>query len=355
MRTIALCVACAWAGLFVHSHALGQSVVERTPSLSGAWLAPPGVVQFNFVHRFRESGAPEHRISNSPTFVTAIGVPHLRAMLGAAYATNSDVVARMPNEWEFFLRAVPLSFGNRAVDLSVQVGYNQAAGSVDAEMGATGRVGRVRLLAAGRRFSNAFDAGAPRYAVAGGVVLRVNRYLAVAGDLAALHEHTEDERPAWSVGLQLGVPSTPHSLSLHVTNSTTGTLEGASRGGPPRRIGFEYTVPITLARYVRRFAPRPVGAVTDSAAAPTGRDTVLVHIQDFTFTPRRLEIAAGATIVWTNDGSVPHTVTADDGQAFDSGAIAGGGAKWTFQFVRPGTYAFHCDPHPFMQGVVVVR
>ena len=24
-------------------------------------------------------------------------------------------------------------------------------------------------------------------------------------------------------------------------------------------------------------------------------------------------------------------------------------------FDRPGTYAFHCDPHPFMKGVIVVR
>ena len=32
------------------------------------WLSEPATIQFNFLHRFTESGAPEHQISNSPTF-----------------------------------------------------------------------------------------------------------------------------------------------------------------------------------------------------------------------------------------------------------------------------------------------
>ena len=25
------------------------------------------------------------------------------------------------------------------------------------------------------------------------------------------------------------------------------------------------------------------------------------------------------------------------------------------RFMKPGTYTFHCTPHPFMKGVIVVR
>jgi len=25
-----------------------------------------------------------------------------------------------------------------------------------------------------------------------------------------------------------------------------------------------------------------------------------------------------------------------------------------YTFIRPGTYPYHCDPHPYMTGVVVV-
>jgi nitrite reductase (NO-forming) len=46
-------------------------------------------------------------------------------------------------------------------------------------------------------------------------------------------------------------------------------------------------------------------------------------------------------------------VTADDG-AFDSGNVDPG-QSWRRRFDTPGTYPFHCTPHPFMKGVIVVR
>jgi plastocyanin len=327
-----------------------QSVVTRTPSLNGAWLPPRGTVQFNFIHRFYRGDAPERRISNSPTFVTAVRTPFVPAMVGAAYASNSDVVARMPNEWEFFVRALPLPAGNPIADLSLQIGYNLGARSVDAELGLVRPLGPLWLLATGRSFTSAFDDGEPRYALGGGIALRLTRRLTLAGDMSTLLERRDAERVAWSGGLHVGVPSTPHSLSVHVTNITTNTLEGASRGSPRVRVGFEYTVPISLARYGRRAAPRPTA---DSATVAAGRDTVFVRIQDFAFRQTPLDITAGTTVVWTNADDVPHTVTAEDGR-FDSGPLSRG-ERWSIRFDRAGSYAFRCEPHPFMRATVVVR
>jgi plastocyanin len=76
-------------------------------------------------------------------------------------------------------------------------------------------------------------------------------------------------------------------------------------------------------------------------------------VQDFIFRPGRLEIAAGTTIVWTNDGQVMHTVFAEDG-SFDSGPIEPGERRGV-TFARTGSFPFHCTPHPFMTGVIVVR
>lgn len=332
----------------------GQSVVTRTPSLNGAWLAPRGTVQFNFIHRFHRGDAPAHRISNSPTFLTAVHTPLLPAMVGAVYASNSDVVARMPNEWEFFLRAAPLPAGNPVADLSLHVGYNLGARSVDAELGLTRRVGPLRLLAVGRTLTNAFDGDEMRHAAAGGVALQLTRHLALAGDAATLLARRNAERIAWSAGLQVGVPSTPHSLSIHVTNITTNTLEGASRGSPGVRVGFEYTVPIPLARYGRRALPRRGADSGSSRGVAAGRDTVFVRIRDFAFPQATLEIAAGTTVVWINDDDVPHTVTADDGPSFDSGPLPRS-QRWSIRFDRAGSFSFHCEPHPFMRGAVVVR
>ncbi len=341
-----------------------SSVLERSPNMAGGWLSDPGTIQFNFLHRFTESGAPQHQISNSPTFVVAGGLP-LRTTAGFAYSTSSDVVPGRPNEWEFFGRAVPFAAGNPVADLSLQLGWNQGASSVDGELGLARRLGPIRFLAAGRTFSNAFDAGRRRAAVAGGTSVRLARYLAVGGDAASLLDRREGERMAWSASVQLGIPNAPHSFSLQATNTNTGTLEGASRGTPRTRYGFEYTVPITLARYIPALRPRPVttspsasapaagGGGAPGAAGAAGKDTVQAAMKQLAYEPARIEVKVGTTVVWTNNAPLAHTVTADDG-SFDSGMIDVG-KRWSYTFTRAGSYAFHCTPHPFMTGVVVVK
>lgn len=69
--------------------------------------------------------------------------------------------------------------------------------------------------------------------------------------------------------------------------------------------------------------------------------------------PTTITVKAGTKVTWTNDDDVAHTVTADDG-TFDSGFFDAG-RSWSFTFARPGTYAYHCLPHPWMKGTVVVQ
>ena len=155
---------------------------------------------------------------------------------------------------------------------------------------------------------------------------------------------------AWGAALQLALPYTPHTLSLQVANTNTATLQWASRGTANVRGGFEFTIPFTLNRYFHH-APPPVSA---AAAVPnSAAPQVAVAMRQLAFAPNLVEIGAGGTVAWTNRDQLPHTVTADDG-AWDSGPIAPG-VTWRRTFERPGTYRFHCTPHPFMKGVIVVR
>jgi plastocyanin len=70
------------------------------------------------------------------------------------------------------------------------------------------------------------------------------------------------------------------------------------------------------------------------------------------FAPAVIEAQTGDTVAWRNTGRMAHTITADSG-AFDSGMVAPG-ATWERHFTTPGTYAYHCAPHPWMRGVVKV-
>lgn len=70
------------------------------------------------------------------------------------------------------------------------------------------------------------------------------------------------------------------------------------------------------------------------------------------YSPASITVHVGDTVTWTNAGTVGHTVTADDG-SFDSGMLDVG-ASWSYTFNSPGTFAYHCTPHPWMKGTVVV-
>ena len=74
-----------------------------------------------------------------------------------------------------------------------------------------------------------------------------------------------------------------------------------------------------------------------------------ITISDFKFTPATIRVRSGARVEVTNSDAAAHTVTADDGQSFNSGTVEPGAAT-TIQAPRAGTYAYHCDIHPFMKG-----
>jgi plastocyanin len=333
--------------------ASAQTVLDRTPNLAGAWVGPPGVLHFNFLHRFSISPAPERKVTSAPTFLLAAGLP-ARTLLGVQYATNSELSPRYPNEWELFGRYAPLDQELGApLDASAQLGYNLAAEGLDAEVSMARREGPVRLLAAVRLLAEPGDSGGSDVALAGGVAIRLKRGIALSGDVASLTDRGPGERVAWAAGLSLAIPHTPHTLSLHATNTNNATLQSASRGTGETRYGFEFTIPVTLSRYFggRRLAPDT--ARQPSAPAAGAKDSITAVVQDFMFRPARLEIPAGTTVVWTNGGQVLHTVTAEGG-SFDSGPIEPGERRG-ITFSRPGTFPFHCTPHPFMRGEVVVR
>src|SRR5712691_11273533 len=254
-------------GIWSHG-AAGQSVLDRTPNLSGGWVGPTGTLQFNFLHRFSVSASPTRKVSNSPTFLLSYRLP-LSLLVGFNYATSSDVAAQFPNEWEAFGRAAPLGVDRGSpVDAALQLGYNQAARSADGELTLGRRAGPLRLMGVGRFLSHGYNRDTMRFAVGGGATLRLYRNLALAADVATLLDRRPSEKAAWGVALQLAIPYTPHTLSLQVANTNTATLQGASRGTANVRGGFEFTIPFTLNRYFHRAPPSVVAAAVPDSAAP---------------------------------------------------------------------------------------
>jgi plastocyanin len=77
------------------------------------------------------------------------------------------------------------------------------------------------------------------------------------------------------------------------------------------------------------------------------------------YMPLNLEISADATVTWTNDDSVPHTVQSQDefGNviALFNSAPLNTGDKFEYTFEEAGVYNYFCSFHPWRVGVVTVK
>lgn len=75
------------------------------------------------------------------------------------------------------------------------------------------------------------------------------------------------------------------------------------------------------------------------------------------YLPSSIVIPQGDTVKWINDDTVSHTVTAE---RFNSGLIWPQGSTYglttySHKFDISGTYAYICQLHPYMSGVVLTN
>jgi plastocyanin len=146
--------------------------------------------------------------------------------------------------------------------------------------------------------------------------------------------------------------SYPFFCAIHPDMQGTVTVTDAAPGGSPPASGPPAPSPAASTQpsaAASPAVPSPAVPSQTSVAAATG---TAVTILEGAFDPVDLEVAAGASVVWTNISDVGHTVTASDG-AFDSGVI-GPGDVFTTTFDVPGTVAYACAIHPAMQGTIRV-
>jgi len=90
-----------------------------------------------------------------------------------------------------------------------------------------------------------------------------------------------------------------------------------------------------------------VDSTLDSAATPR------VSIDNFTFTPQPLVVAAGVKVTWTNHDDIPHNIVSTE-KKFAS-PVLDTGDEFSHQFVAAGEYPYYCSLHPRMTGKVIVN
>ncbi len=329
-----------------------QSLMYRPPNLGGTWVPDAGVVQFNFVHRFHVFTGPAYAVVNSPTFTFAAGLGRSLG-LGLHYGTKSLIPSSSgsSNEIEWFARwrVIGGPEGTEGFAVSVTPAYNGLAKSAEGELGVDWTRGRLTLTGAARVISKPLGAPGARAAFGGGATARLTRYIALSADAGSFVSPTTVA--AWGVALNLVIPGSPHTFSLQASNAVVNTIQGNSIGASDMRYGFEFTIPLHLKRFRPWFHGSPKPVVLGTPDAPVAVDVRMASVK---FRSDTVTITAGQAVRWTNADPVEHTVTFDGAAEPGSPPIPPNGI-FVHRFAKPGTYTYHCTPHPFMTGVVIVR
>jgi LPXTG-motif cell wall-anchored protein len=92
----------------------------------------------------------------------------------------------------------------------------------------------------------------------------------------------------------------------------------------------------------------PTVSATPSLAR---QSSASVSIIDFAFQPSSVQVTAGGSVTWTNNGQEPHDATASGG--FSTGELAPGESA-SVAFDQPGSISYICTIHPDMTGTVTV-
>lgn len=97
-------------------------------------------------------------------------------------------------------------------------------------------------------------------------------------------------------------------------------------------------------------------ATTPPTSSTTTSSSDSIIIKDYAFTPKTQTVKKGTSVIWTNQDVARHNIVADDGAPAGgpNGPLFGRGETFKFTFDTVGTFNYHCSPHPYMHGTVIV-
>jgi plastocyanin len=330
-----------------------QSYLERTPHVDGGWIGLPGMLYMDDWALFRTTAAEGDGLLAMPVYRALLSLP-TGVLIGGTLAANARGDGR--DVLEVFARlGRPRSLEEDGWAFGLTAGYSRPAGSLDGELSLWKALGPFRALAAARGYSD-LDGRGGQVAVMGGAVVPVTpgrTPLALAADLGYVPSDGSASGLLWSVGLHAGIASTPFTVAFQASNARDPGFQGAALEGDEVHFGVAVMSPIPVGPLFGWAAPRERALRSVRGGLDPAPAMRRVSIARHAYWPLRIEIDAGTVIEWVNEDPARHTVTALDG-SFDSGSLSRG-QRWRARFGEPGTYLYHCAPHPFMQAVVVVR
>ena len=95
-------------------------------------------------------------------------------------------------------------------------------------------------------------------------------------------------------------------------------------------------------------------AVPAAKPADGGGDVKNIEIKDKKYSPAKLTIKVGQSVVWTNRDDSDHSLVADD-RSFGTKDDLSRGDSYKFTFTKKGKFKYHCKYHPREKGEITVE
>ena len=176
-----------------------------------------------------------------------------------------------------------------------------------------------------------------------------------------------------ATGLLLGGALLPQAITtLPQQYDIETTVEETTLGHTHNGSTHTHTTTITITEttpHTTFHAPSIPSVTASSATAPSVTATTVptqsqgtneVTIVGYAFGPDTIVVPMGTTVTWTNLDFTVHTVSSDTG-LFESHGLPRPNSYYpdwnifSYTFTQPGTYAYHCTPHDYMAGTVIVE
>jgi plastocyanin len=103
--------------------------------------------------------------------------------------------------------------------------------------------------------------------------------------------------------------------------------------------------------YMKIYPPQS-STTQSTSATPTTAVKGEVIIRNNTFIPDTMTVKVGDMVTWVNEETYGHDVKSDNG-IFQSPKMATG-EKYSYAFLKEGTYTYICSIHPFMHAKIIV-
>ncbi len=118
-------------------------------------------------------------------------------------------------------------------------------------------------------------------------------------------------------------------------------------------IGYGLLAGAVAGCFSDREATAPLEGVCSFPVGDGVPGSTIVVIQKFAFGPIDVRVRAGERVTWINCDTDSHTSSADGGQWASPLFVPG--TAFTQAFPTAGEFSYHCEPHPFMTGRVIVE